>query len=173
MGNASQAMRKETKRLACHRQAKGFEKGAGDPAEKSEREKDDDRGGGGTHERSGEFVARRQHAFVSRALAAAEPAHDVFDHHDGVVDDQPDRRRHPAERHDVEAHVHDVEQEHGRGERGRHRQCGDQRDLPVAQENEEDDGGEHDADEDGVARAVFGGNDKIALVVPILICDVR
>ena len=71
------------------------------------------------------------------AAAAAQAPHDVLDHHDGVVDDQPDRRRHAAQRHDVEAHVQDVEQQHGRGQHGGTAIDGDQRDLEVAQEEQQ------------------------------------
>ena len=39
----------------------------------------------------------------ARALARVAMQHDVLDHDDRVVDDQPHRGRQPAERHQIEA----------------------------------------------------------------------
>ncbi len=40
----------------------------------------------------------------------------MFHHHNRIIDDEPDGRGHAAERHDVEAHVQDVEKQDRRGE---------------------------------------------------------
>ena len=91
----------------------------------------------------------------------------MFDHDDGVVDDEPHGRRHAAKRHDVETHFQDVEQQNSGGEDRRHGKRCDQCHFQVAQKRQENDGGEHDADEDSVACAVFRCSDEIALIVPI------
>ncbi len=56
----------------------------------------------------------RANLFAALLALAVQPSLDLLDHDDGVVDDQADRRRHTAERHDVEAHAEHRQQQHGR-----------------------------------------------------------
>ena len=100
-------------------------------------------------------------------MLGADAAHDVFHHHDRVIDDQTDGGGHAAERHDVEAHIEDEEQQDRHGQHGRHSHRGDERDLPVSQEQNQNERGQPDTDEDCVACAVRRGDDEIALVVPV------
>ena len=55
---------------------------------------------------SAERLAYRLHA----CLAGVAMQHDVFDHHDGVVDHQADGGRQSAERHQVEALADDLQE---------------------------------------------------------------
>ena len=152
---------------AGHGQRQRLEERAGDPGEKRQRQEDHHGGRAGAGQRPGELPRGVGDALRYRPAAFAQPAHDVFQHHDHVVDNQPDRRRHPAQRHHVEAHVQHRQQQHGdRQHRGHH----DQRhhDHPhVAQEHEQDQAGQHDADQDRVAHAAGGALDQLGLVVPV------
>ncbi len=90
----------------------------------------------------------------------------MFDHHDDVVDQQPDRRGDPAERHDVEAHSQHAEDKHRRRKRRGHDDDRDQRHPPAAQEPQQHQGGEHEPDQHRVAHARDRLRDELALVVP-------
>jgi hypothetical protein len=90
---------------------------------------------------------------------------DVLDDHDGVVDDQADGHGEPPHRHDVDRLAepsHDQECRH-HGQRQRHR--GDERQPPVAQEDEQDDDGEDAADDDRVADVDDRGGDELGEIV--------
>ncbi len=107
-------------------------------------------------------------------VAAEEPASgwrnsslDLFDDHNGIVDDQTDSCRHPAQRHDVEAHAEHGKKKHGRGQnRGHHDQRND-RDLEIAQEREQHDRGKRNSDQHRFEHARGRAEDELALIVPI------
>ncbi len=61
--------------------------------------------------------------------------------------------------------------EDGDGDGDGNDEAGDERGAPVAQEEEEDDAGEHEADEDGVANALDAFADESRLVVEGLELD--
>ena len=99
--------------------------------------------------------------------------HNVFNHHDGVVDHQADGRGQSAQRHQVEALANDPESKNGDGDGDRDDEAGDQRASPVAQEEEEDDAGQDEPDEDGVAHAGDAVAHQLRLVVEELELDAR
>ncbi len=78
--------------------------------------------------------------FKSRLLgivAALDVARDVLDHDDGVVDHEAGG---DGERHDrqvVEAEAREIHHRQGADQRQRHRQAGDERGAPVAEEQED------------------------------------
>ena len=85
--------------------------------------------------------------------AFAHPSHNMLDHDDRVVDDQPHRGRHAAESHHVEAHVKNIEQQHRGREHAGHGNGRDQRDLQIAQEEQKDEHRENNADDHRIAHA--------------------
>ena len=78
---------------------------------------------------------------------------DVLDHHDGVVGDEPQRRRDPGESHEVDGLAEDAEPERDDAHARRDRDDRDQREPEAAQEDEQHERGESDADQDCVAHA--------------------
>ena len=78
---------------------------------------------------------------------------DVLDHHDRVVDHQPDSRCQSAQGHQVKALAGDAEKENGHRHGDRNDQAGDERRSPVMEKEEQDDAGQHQADENSVADA--------------------
>ena len=76
---------------------------------------------------------------------------DVLNDDDGVIDDETDGSGEAAERHQVEALADGPKEQDGDGDRYGNDETGDQRGAPVAQEEKQDEAGQHQADEDGVA----------------------
>ena len=72
------------------------------PLTDDQRQKHDHRRDGGADQRRGDFLERLAHG-LDAVFAGVAVHHDVFDHHDGVVDDQADGRGETAQRHQVEA----------------------------------------------------------------------
>ena len=60
--------------------------------------------------------------------------HDVFNDHDGVVDDEPDSCGEAAESHQIEALPDDPQKENGDGYGDGYDESGDERGAPIAQE---------------------------------------
>ena len=96
---------------------------------------------------------------------------DVFDHHDGVVDDQADGGGEAAEGHEVEALADDQRKRMVTATVTGMTRPATSDERPVAQEEEEDDAGEDEADEDGVAHAGDAFADQLGLVVEGLEVD--
>ena len=90
---------------------------------------------------------------------------DVFDHDDGVVDDEADGCGHAAESHEVKAEAGHFEKDKGNGYGYRYDETGDERGGPVAQEEDKRDGGEDESDEDRIADAVDTVADEAGLIV--------
>src|SRR5882757_1912321 len=89
----------------------------------------------------------------------------VFHDDDGVVDDQADSSGQPAERHQVEGLAHQLqgdERDHDSDgdDQARHERC-----SPVAQEYDEDDGGQNDPDQNRIAHALdrFADDDRLII----------
>ena len=75
---------------------------------------------------------------LERAIALFEVAHDVFDHHDRVVDHEADRDGEPHEREIVEAVAERVHHAEGCDQRQRHHDARDHGRPEIAQEQEDD-----------------------------------
>ena len=78
---------------------------------------------------------------------------DVLNNYDGIVDDQADGCGQTAQRHQVEALADRPKHQNGDSNRHRNHQPSDERRRPVAKEEEENDTGQNEPDEDGVAHA--------------------
>ena len=83
-----------------------------------------------------------------------------------IVDEQADGGGHAAQGHDVESLPENLEQERGDCEHDRNGDRRNHRNLPAAQENQEDDCGDEHADDHGIAHAGRRSRDQFALVVP-------
>ena len=90
---------------------------------------------------------------------------DVFDDHDGVVDHEAYRSGQAPKRHEVEALAEGVEEKKGDRDGDRDDQAGDKRRAPVAKKDDDDDRGQDDADENGVADAADTVADELGLIV--------
>ena len=82
--------------------------------------------------------------------------HDVFHHHDGVVDHQPDGRGQSAQRHQVETLAEQLERDEGHSNGDRNHQSRHQRCAPVAKENHQNDRSQNQAEQNRVAHALDG-----------------
>jgi hypothetical protein len=150
-----------------HRHRQRLRKSAGHARQETQGHENNERGQARPRERAQEFASRRQDRTAPAAFRCGPgAAGDVLDHHDDVVDDEPDGRRDAAERHDVEAHLQDAEHQNGHRQGPGHHNQRDEQDAQVAQECHQHDSRQHQADEHGVAHAGFGLQHEFALVVP-------
>jgi hypothetical protein len=112
------------------------EQAADDVAHEQQRDQHGDQRHGERHHGEGDLPAAAQRGLLG-ILAALDVAGDVLDHDDGVVDHEAGG---DGERHDrevVEAEAREIHHRQGADERQRHREAGDQRRPPVAQEQED------------------------------------
>ena len=97
----------------------------------------------------------------------------VFEDDDGVVDDQPYGSSEAAESHEIEALTchfqNDESDEQGYG----YHQSRHQRSSPIAQEQDENDGREHNSNEHGIAHAGDGVVHDCGLIVKRLEMNAR
>ena len=84
-------------------------------------------------------VSFGRRSLSGRARVLLQPAEDVLDVDDRVVDQAADGDREAAERHDVDRLTHPVEHEQADRERERQRRQRDQRRAHVQQEQDQDD----------------------------------
>ncbi len=91
--------------------------------------------------------------------------HDVFHHHDRVVDHQTDRRRKTAQRHQIETFSQKLEHDEGHKNRYRNHKPSHYRTAPVAQKHDEDNRGEDKPQKNRVTHALDGILDDARLVV--------
>src|SRR5207237_10711249 len=114
------------------------------------------------------FAGGVEHSRMRIAFThAAHATHDVFHHHNSIVDDETNGSGHAAKRHDVETHSQDVDQQNGGGHHGRHSQARDQRNFPVAQKHQYNAAGQHHTDQVCSAHAASRSDGAVPLVVAI------
>ena len=89
----------------------------------------------GKKSRHSNFRRAVDDGLVQRLVESDVPL-DVLDHHRGVVDQNAHRERETAERHGVERLAGDIEHQHGRNDRQRNGGQDDQRQPPVAKEQQ-------------------------------------
>jgi len=145
---------------------------SGHAGERDERREHDDRGERGPHD-GGEHVAEPAFDRLVARQALLDARDDAVGHHDRVIDDQADRDREAAERHEIQR---DAEQPHQREraeQRDRHRQGGDQTGADIAQRERDDDQRQRDADQDRIAHALQRFVDELGLVVDGCQLDIR
>ena len=147
-----------------HGDGKRTEEDAGDAAYRDKRQKDNDRRNGGADEGSCDLFESLSHSFNTGFAGVA--VHDnVFDHHDGVVDDEADGGGEAAQRHEVESFSDEPEGQHRDGDGDGNDEAGNQGGGPVAQEEKKDDAGQNYADGDGVADAGDAVAHQLRLIV--------
>ena len=93
-----------------------------------------------------------------------DKAKDVFEHDDGVVDDDTDHQREAEHRDRIERIAHRVHQRKGRDDRGRDGEAGDERRPEAPQKQENDDGREYRADDQMLLDSVERVFDKDRVV---------
>jgi hypothetical protein len=135
-----------------------------DPGEHAEREEDHDGRQRRADDRRHDLPHRKGHRLTG-LIAAVEMAVDVLDDHDRVVDDQADGHGEAAHGHDVDRLAQPLHDEEGRHDGERQCDRGDQRQPPVAQEDEQHDDGKHAADQDGIADVDDRGGDELGEIV--------
>ena len=111
---------------------------------------------------SARSVERRLH----RRLAHLHVAHDVLEHHDRVVHDEPDRQGERHQRQVVEAVAELVHHRKRRHDRGRQRQAGDDRRRHVAQEDEDHQDHQEHRDQQRGLDVMDGIADRLRAVGP-------
>ena len=144
-----------------HRDAKGMEELADDAAHEGHRRKHGHDGKGRGHDREADLVGALARG-GDVVLAHVHVAHDVFAHHDGIVDQQPDAQAQGHHRHEVER---EAKQVHGNeaGDHGnRQRQAGDDGAAPAVQEQEHDGHGQQRTFDQGAAQAIEAALDPVA-----------
>ena len=160
---------------AAHRHGERLRERASDAAEEAERYKYDQCGQARAGQRHHELACGRHHrcranrrAVIGIREARRCTVRDMLDHDDHVVDEQTNGGSDAAERHDVEAELQHRQQEDGHCKRRRHDDQRDEREPQAAQKTEQDEPGEAEADDHGVAHAGRRLHDELALVVPVL-----
>ena len=83
------------------REREGEEELTDQAADHAERQEDRNRRDGRAGDRRGDLACAVEHRFADRLTLAAVPIN-VFEHHNGVVDDSANRYGKPAEGHDVD-----------------------------------------------------------------------
>jgi hypothetical protein len=147
-----------------HGDSKSAEEAARHPGYGDERKKDDDRGNSGKDQRPADLTDGLLHRIHAGVPGLAMDGN-VLDHHDGIVDDQPDRRGQAAQGHQVEALARHAEKENGHRYGDRNDQAGDQGRSPIAKKEKQDDARQHQADENRVADTEDAFTHQLRLIV--------
>ena len=110
-------------------------------------------------------LARPRRSTLAAAFSRAPV--DVLHHDHRIVDDEADGDGQAAHRHQVDRPAEQPHEDERRDHGERQRDGGDQRQPPVAQEDQQDDDGEQAADQDGVADVGDRGRDELGEVVDL------
>ena len=116
----------------------------------------------------GRAISRAATSIEGRLLAPLrflEPAHQMLEHHDRVIDDEADGSRHAAKGHHVEAHVQRVKRKTGRSENRRQKRSGNHHQAPAAKEQEQHEASEHGAKKYRVANRIRSARYQLGLVI--------
>ncbi|MCY1307957.1 hypothetical protein D9M70_579280 [compost metagenome] len=92
------------------------------------------------------------------------PPHDVFEHHDGIVDDEPGRKHDRQQRQDVDGKAGEIDRRHRADQRDRHADRRDQRRPPVEQEHVDDQRYDEDGDDQRDLDLMDGAVDEDGIV---------
>ena len=148
----------------AHGDGESAEERARHSADGDQRQENDDRRNGRPDQR----IANLAHRAADRlpaALSGVAMEHDVFHHHDGVVDHQAHRRRQTAQGHQVKALPQGAQRDKGDGHGGRNHQARHQRRPPVPQEQHQNNGRQKEPDQDRIAHAPDGILHQFGLIV--------
>ena len=111
---------------------------AGEPAEERDRHEHRDQNQLDGDDRAGYFAHRLNRGFLRRELLLRHQPLDVFQHHDGIVDDDPGCKHDRKQRQRVQGETEQHEAAERADKRHRHRDDRDQRRAPALQEHEHD-----------------------------------
>src|SRR5713226_7983277 len=147
-----------------HGDGEGTEKSPGDSGNGDKGKKDDDWRNGRADERNSQFT---QGALDSQeaALPGIAVQDNIFEDHDGIVDDQANGGCKAAQSHQIETLIGHFQNDEGDEQSDRYDQPGDERSSPIAQEQDKDDRREQNADEHGIAHAGDGVVNDGGLIV--------
>jgi hypothetical protein len=134
-----------------------------DAAHQQQRNQHRDQRNADRHDGEGDFARAFQRG-GERFLALFDVAGDVFEHHDGVVDDEADRDRQRHQRQIVEAVAHDPHQRAGTEQRQRHRDARDDRRPQAAQEDEDHHHHERDGQPKRELHILDGSADRLRAI---------
>ncbi|CAB3753801.1 hypothetical protein BPA30113_05478 [Burkholderia paludis] len=110
---------------------------------------------------------------LSRVHPAFDVALDVLDHHDRIVDHDPDREHHPEQRQRVDRIAERQQQRERADDRHRHRDQRNQRRAPGLQEHDHDDHDQRDRLEQRVHDRLDRRTHELRRVVDDLVVDAR
>ena len=136
-GSEGKGEQQRSEQSNSHGYGKRAEETPRDLGNRNQGEKHDNRGNSGKDQRPGDLVEGLTDRSDPR-LSRFAMNRDVLDHHDRVVDHQPDGCSQAAQGHQVEALASDAEKENGHRDGDRNNQAGDQRRRPVVEKQEED-----------------------------------
>src|SRR5690242_13169615 len=159
-----QRQQKRRQQRGCHGYGQGPEKHSGHAGDRDQGQEHHNRSDGRTDQRFSN-LAQGATDGLTAALTEVSMHDDVFYHYDRVVDDQADRRRQTAERHQIEGLAHDAQDDERDRYGGRNHQSRHQRSAPIAQEQNQDDGRQNQADQDRVANTSDRIVDDVGLIV--------
>ncbi len=109
------------------------------------------------HRHDGEAdLAGAQQGGIEGEHASLDVAHDVFEHHDGVVDDEAGRDGKGHQRQIVQRVIHQVHHAEGADDGEGHGDAGNQGGADFAQEDEDDEHHEKDGDDQGTLHVSHG-----------------
>ena len=88
--------------------------------------------------RAADLLHRQDGGLARGFLLRPHDALDVFEHHDGIVDDDADRQHQPEQRQQVDRETEQVHSGEGADQRDRNSEDGNQRRPPALQKDEDD-----------------------------------
>ena len=133
-----------------HRQCESLvsEQGSFEAAEKEQRREDGKGGEGGCRGGQRDLFGADGCRFGNGPSVAVTV--DVFEHHDGVVDEQADAECESAQRNDVQVHIEQVHHKEGDADGDRNRYADGERQARIAKEQEKDHERQHRPDGQGL-----------------------
>ena len=145
---------------------------AHDSAHEADGQEDREQGKRGGHHGQADFPGASDGGLQGRQAFLFDKAVDIFEHDDGVVDDDTDHQGKGQHGDLVEGEAHGGHQCEGGNDGGGDGDGGDQGGANVGQEEEDDDGGEEAALDQMALDGVDGGLDEDGLIADDLSVDV-
>ena len=91
----------------------------------------------------------------------------MLNHNDGIVNNQANRRRHPPERHNVEAHIQQLKQQDGNRQNRGHKQHRNHSNFNTAHEQKKHQCCQNNPDGNRIPDTSGGTGNQLALVIPV------
>ncbi len=168
-GEAERGEEERDRQRDRHREGERLKEGARHARQQGEGKKDHDRRDARADQRRENRLQARHDGLLRSRVAVVR---DALDDDDGVVGDQAERRGDSAEGHQVDRLAGDPEQQQHDGDGQRDGGDREQRQAPVAEEDQENQRGERHPDENRVADAEDRPGHELRLVVEARPADV-